>query len=63
MVYTPADISIVLGVLGLLGGIIRYELDIRHRSRERKESLEELKTQTGILAQIERNTRSNNTIL
>lgn len=47
-----ADVSVIIGFLGVLGGVIRYELESKRHALERKEQLELLKVQNQLVQEI-----------
>ena len=47
-----ADLSITLGFIGLVGGIIRYELEMYRHGQERREQLDLLRQQNSLIQEI-----------
>ena len=55
---TAQDYGILLGLLGFIGGVIRFEYETIRHNRERAEELRQLQQQTTLLIRIEENTRN-----
>lgn len=43
------EIAVALGLLGFIGGIIRFEIDSIRHNRERKEEVNQLRQQTSLM--------------